>query len=236
MRHQESFTPAVMVYLNNVKAALKTFEKIYFTVPKYCAQGIDLSKNYLFTTYLPENYKNVDYLFNFEEAFERAYNELAQDETLLIICRDNFRAFREIVQENKNKSLNNMQYNIGVELEFNCDNLEELFQIFIENNIDYEWSNSLRTNTVDKLVVKRETTVNGYEICFPPGYDKVELVLNLMKTKCYFTENCALHVHISNYNKINTESLNTICEYYKDNEGYIIQDLVDRDLFLNKNI
>ena len=236
LRPQAKLNENVLTYLNTVKDVMNNFEKIYFVIPKAAYQrlDIDLSRDYLLPLYLPENYTNVDYIFNYKEAFEKAYSELADDETLLILCRDNFRAFRDIVRGENISNLSPDQYHIGAELEFNCDNIDNLLKTFKENNIDYEWVD-VRTPANEKLTLKTEKSVDGYEICFPPSYDKTELILSLMESQCYFTERCTLHIHVSNYNKINTNSLETIYNYYRENEGYIIQEIADKDLFLNLN-
>ena len=70
----------------------------------------------------------------------------------------------------------------------------------------------IRTPANEKLTLKTEKSVDGYEICFPPSYDKTELILGLMESQCYFTERCTLHIHVSNYNKINTKLIN----YYRN--------------------
>lgn len=127
----------------------------------------------------------------------------------------------------------------GLEIEIIIDK-QKLFEELEKNNIKYVYIDSMRCETHDILVIKKELTLkepNGIELNFPPSedYDLIKKVLTILNTlDVRFNNKCALHVHIDFSNKTRND-LQRLHDYYVDNQDKILYETIKKGLYLNLN-
>lgn len=123
----------------------------------------------------------------------------------------------------------------GLEIEFLIDK-QKLFQALKDNNIEYVYSDKMKTEKHNVIVLKPEKTLkheNGIEINFPPSEDftLIKTVLTILNTlDVSFNERCALHVHVGINNE---DELEKIKYYYIQHQDEIIN--LAKDLYINLN-
>ena len=120
----------------------------------------------------------------------------------------------------------------GIEIEF-CIKDDEL--LLLLNDFKETYKNSFvfslehTTSSLDKIIIKTEPTVKGgLEINIPPNFtNDLENICSLInKYNVYYTNNCALHIHIDATN-IN---LNRLINYYSNNEQDILNYAIEQEL------
>jgi len=119
----------------------------------------------------------------------------------------------------------------GVEIEFSCKEIYNLYLALNKAGIKYVISNKAHEADYENIVIKPEISVkHGYEINFPPAYSRISDVLSIISQYVKITKNCALHVHISDP-RLHIDILPTFTEKYKQYELTNIALLKEHNLY-----